>query len=172
MANFRLAAVVSALIFALCVTAQTTKYVTLNITVGEPLPVIPLFEGNTINLDMLPAHIVVRARPHEAHVSRVDTSRKIVRDHSGPRRQYLHRLDYALRGVHRQDIQRAHHCRRCSCPPRSARARRVSSTPVVALAVTVIIHLTRLMLMYLHGVCRRNPVCSGVQQPDRLCGDS
>lgn len=69
MAILRLAAVVSALAFAVCVTAQTTKYVTLNITVGEPLPVIPLFEGNTINLDMLPAHIVVRRRP-KAHVSR------------------------------------------------------------------------------------------------------
>ena len=62
MVDMRLAALVSALTFALCATAQTTKYPTLNITVGQPLPTIPLFEGNTINLDMLPAHIMVCAR--------------------------------------------------------------------------------------------------------------
>lgn len=60
MVTMRLAAVATALAFALCVSAQSTRYPVLNITVGQPLPTIPLFQGNTIHLDMLPAHIVVR----------------------------------------------------------------------------------------------------------------
>lgn len=47
---------------AVCATAQTTRYPILNITIGEALPELRLLNanGNVIELDMLPAHFMVR----------------------------------------------------------------------------------------------------------------
>ena len=42
-----------------CATAQTTRFPILNITIGEPLPELRLLSGN-VELDMLPAHFMVR----------------------------------------------------------------------------------------------------------------